>query len=617
MLPISSRRRNRSAASALPRWLAFIVLAGCLWCARQAFAGDAPPLAPACPAPGGAAAPGPGAPAFPPVCPAPLPPTPERPPRPPENRESVRSFVESLSTNDSAFEVLLGQGRILTLKEPLRVRNNVEPLVAVGDPTVIDVIPVNARQIRVIGLHIGVSDLSITTAEGRVYNFEVHVVADLDVLRAKLRCLFPDASLKLAQVREHIVVEGQARDTAQVARIIQTIEAYLRSVWDAEDRLLRPAPPRTPEGARGGPGQAPPPPGGVPSAAATPSPVTGGGRPPLSPPAIINLIRVPGSQQVLLKVRVAELNRTGMRQIGGDFLAIDPESGAILGTQIGGATVQANAVATGRMSLTGTAQTAASPVTTVFGIFQEGDFAVFLSALRRNSLLKILAEPNLVALNGHQASFLAGGEFPVPVPQTGGGGIAPTITVQFKEFGVRLGFVPYILDGDVIRLTVDPEVSTINFAIGTTLVAGGSVVPGLDTRKAHTVVEMRQGQTLAIAGLLQLSLDGTTQRIPVMGDLPIIGPFFSNTTSMRTEKELIVLVTPYLVEPMNAEQVPPGPGDEVKAPNDLEFYLLNRIEGRTGRDFRATTEYDDPLHVVRCLLKLHQDNVQGPHGFCD
>src|SRR5262249_3157028 len=137
---------------------------------------------------------------------------------------------------------------------------------------------------------------------------------------------------------------------------------------------------------------------------------------------------------------------------------------------------------------------------------------------------------------------------------------------------------------------------------------------GLNTRKAQTTVEMRQGQTLAIAGLLQLQMDGNMDRIPGLGDLPILGPFFSNTTGERIEKELVVLVTPYLVEPMNKGQVPPTPGDEVKEPNDLEFYLFNRIEGKTGYDFRSTTQWDDPLHLVR-LLKLEQKYVSGPVGF--
>jgi pilus assembly protein CpaC len=573
-----------------------------------------------------------------------LPPVPLRSPRP----EAVSSFVNNYgANNDAAFEVFVGQSRILTLKEDLAVKGKQLPLIAVGDPSLIEFTLINPRQIRVLGRAIGVTDLSITTADGQAYGFEVRVTADLDMLRAKLHCLFPDASIKLSQLREHIVVEGQARDTVQVGKIIETTNAYLRSIQTtvSDQKALQPAQSGT--GLPPGPGL---PPGSGPEPGTGPQAIqqnfVGDAASRLNVPRaeVINLLHVPGPQQVLLKVRVAELNRTGMRQIGADFLSIDPKTGAIVGSQIGGAGVSASAailsasqtaaassqmagsslgdaavsaIAAGAGRLTGQAATAISPQTTLFGIFQEGDFAVFLSALRRNSLLKLLAEPNLVALNGQQASFLAGGQFPVPVAQSSSGGAAPAVTVQFQPFGVSLAFLPVILDDDTIRLTVDPEVSTIDFSIGTTLVPGGSVVPGLSTRKAHTVVELHQGQTLAIAGLMQLSLDGNTSRIPGLGDLPIIGPFFSNTTSQRIEKELIVLVTPYLVEPMNAGQVPPVPGDEVNEPNDLEFYLLNRIQGRTGRDFRDTIEYDDALHVVRCLLKLEKDHVRGPFGFCD
>src|SRR5262249_13215160 len=155
---------------------------------------------------------------------------------------------------------------------------------------------------------------------------------------------------------------------------------------------------------------------------------------------------------------------------------------------------------------------------------------------------------------------------------------------QFREFGVRLGFLPVVLDAETIRLTVDPEVSNIDRTLSTTLVVGGTPVPGLNTRKAHTVVEMREGQTLAIAGLMQLSLAAAVSRAPSLGALPTLGPLFSNNTEERIEKELLVLVTPYLIEPMNPGQVPPTPGDEVKEANDLEFYLLGRSEGRTGKE---------------------------------
>jgi pilus assembly protein CpaC len=324
----------------------------------------------------------------------------------------------------------------------------------------------------------------------------------------------------------------------------------------------------------------------------------------------------------MLKVRIAELNRTSLRQIGSNFLGVDPHTGGIVGSSISGATNFSGTIGQPGNLIKGNQLFGASSLgpngsnTTVFGIFQDANFEFTLNALRQNGVLKILAEPNLVALNGQTASFLAGGEFPVPVPQVAASGVAPTITVRFREFGVRLGFVPFILDGGVIRLTVAPEVSNIDFSVAVTLVAGGTPVPGLNTRKAQTTVELREGQTLAMAGLLQLTLNGQTARIPGLGDLPIIGPFFSNTSSQRTEKELVVLVTPYLIEPMSPGQVPPTPGDEVKEPNDLELYFLGRIESRTGKDFRGTTAWDD-VWGLRHHLNLEKKYVNGPVGFSE
>ena len=563
-------------------------------------------------------------------------------PRPASGSRSVPAFVDSLKGNDAAFEVLVGQGRILTVKEDLTAGPN-QPLIAAGDPSVIEFAVINLRQIRVTGLRVGVTDLSISTGKNQVYSFEVRVLADLSLLQGRLRAFFPDASIKLGQLRDHIVVEGEARDNAQVARIIETVASYLQSVQVGQQRQIRSqqgggSSLPTPMGGGAVPGQANPPgeptpvePGAVPGGGLLPSgialPEMGGPiqvTAAIAPTRIINLLRVPGSQQVMLKVRIAELNRTALRTIGSNFLGVDPKTGAIVGSQISSSVTGAGQVGVNPVlgsHLFGSATAPIEPLsstggTTVFGIFRDGNFMFTLNALRTNGLLKILAEPNLVAFNGQKASFLAGGEYPVPVPQVSASGVAPTVTVQFKEFGVRLGFVPYILDGDRIRLTVAPEVSNIDTSIAVTLVAGGSPVPGLDTRKALTTVELEQGETLAIAGLLQLQLNGTTDRIPGLGDLPIIGPFFSNTSSSRTEKELVVLVTPYLIEPMHHDQVPPTPGDEVKEPNDLELFFLNRIESRTGKDFRATTKWDDVFHL-RDLLKLERKYVQGPVGFSE
>lgn len=534
----------------------------------------------------------------------------------------VASFLEPLEGTDAAIEVIVGQGRLLTIKQPL-AEGRGTAFIAAGDPTVIDfeVLP-NPQLIRITGKRAGVTDLSVTTAGGETYSFEVHVVYDTMLLTAQLKQAFPDAHLKLGQMREHVVIEGQARSAAQVQQILLMLQAYLESVQvpssvgggqSANDRGA--GPPRA---------QGPVP---LPATDANGAPQANaadegwmadseqGGRPStnasFAAPRIINLMRVPGTYQVMLQVKIAELNRTGLREIGAD-LGFADGNGNIVGSKIGGAAVSALGLL-GPAGVSGVGTVASGSTTTGFGIFPSADFQIFLRALRQNSLLTILAEPNLVAMSGHEASFLAGGQFPVPVPQVTGG-VANSITVQFKDFGVQLNFLPFVLDDEVVRLSVTPEVSSIDFSLGTTLIVGGEPIPGLNTRRATTTVELRQGQTLAIAGLLQVQIDARTERIPGLGDLPYIGPMFSNTSHQRVEKELLVLVTPHLVAPMRCDEVPPLPGSDIMDPGDLEFYLHNRIEGRTGRPHRSTTNWDDPQ--VR-LLKLEKRNLCGAAGFSD
>lgn len=554
---------------------------------------------------------------------------------------AAASLIDGVGEAVGLLEVKVGQGRFVVLKEDLAAPNQPAPFLAVGDPSVADFFQVGPRQLRLIGKKLGSTDLSVTTSSGKTYAFDVQVVADLEVLRVQLRQMFPEASLRLSQVRSKIVVEGQARSAAQVSRIIGTIDSYMKAAQAVQltgqvgdvARVENPdaavPPPPVPVQAAGAPNA--PPPTFTPTLGGTPVSVGGPGGPqPVSPGAIasnsiatgqlqvVNLIRVPTSQQVLLKVRVAELNRTSFRQIGADFLASIPGAGALFGSSIAGNGLSAGRVGSSTFGGTTTdvRNLGLGSQGTFFGTFSQGNFVMVLDALRRNNLLKILAEPNLIALNGHQANFLAGGQFPVPIAQGGAGGTGGSggISVQFKDYGVRLAFLPIIQDDDVIRLTVDPEVSTIDFTVGTTLVPGGSPIPGLNTRTSHTTVELRQGETLAIAGLMQLSLAGQTQRLPGLGDLPYIGAFFSNNTNSRIEKELVVMVTPYLVEPMVPGQVPAGPGEEVREPNDLEFFLLNRIEGRTGIDKRSTTTYDDPFHLIRHSI-VEKKYLIGPSGY--
>ncbi|MFO0818979.1 MAG: pilus assembly protein N-terminal domain-containing protein [Pirellulales bacterium] len=550
--------------------------------------------------------------------------------RPADDNEPLPRIAQPLQGNDAAIELIVGQGRLLTLKAPI-VGEGRDAMIAVGDPSIIDfeVLP-NPQMIRLLGRRAGITDISVTTSGGKTYGFEVHVNYDLALLRAQLRQLFPDAMIKLSQIREHLVVEGQARSARQVQQIITTLNAYLESTrgsgrqsqggstqgggnanGSGRGANAGNSPADAGDDTSGDPAEAnfgedpnnPNSPSDSVTTEFAPQARAGGGSS-TSRPQVVNLLTVPGSQQVLLNVRIAELNRTAARQIGADMLA-QWGPGNVLNTRIAGSSTAAGAA--GLLGLT------PSAATTAWAIFPTGSFDIALAALRQNSVITILAEPNLIAFSGQQASFLAGGEFPVPVPQASGAGVT-SIGLQFKEFGVKLNFTPHVLSEDSIRLRVAPEASTIDQNIGT--VIAGTAVPGVNTRRVDTTVEMGQGQTLVLAGLLSVSMDAQTLRIPGFGDLPYIGPLFSNTTHRRVEKELLVLVTPYLVRPMEADQIPLVPGAEITDPNDLEFYFLNRIEGRTGKPFRPTTAWDDPWGF-RHMLKFESQNMAGPVGFHD
>lgn len=530
---------------------------------------------------------------------------------PPPAREQLPSFVQSLSSKNGQFEVIVGQGRLITLTDDLSVPGRPSPVVAVSDPTVLDFDIVGPRHIRINGQRIGATDLSIITADRESLTLEVLVVPDLDILRARIRAAFPDAQVELAALRQNIIVEGQARDPRQVAQIIQLLESYLDAIQPIRT---------TAGGQRAGAGAAAPSDSMFPPDEPTPDDpdapppevetLPEGARPPPRlqpiPTQIINLLRVPGPQQVVLKVQVAELNRTALRQFGTSML-VQNGTGA-LGSTIGPPYPPGG----GGSGLLGLLDPVAGTTSSVFGILDSGNVNLLINALRQNQVLTILAEPNLVAMHGQEASFLAGGEFPVPVPQPGGG--VGLVTIEYRSFGVGLNFVPYILDDETIRLSVTPEVSSIDFSAG--IVIQGTAVPGLSTRRTNTVVQLGEGQTLAISGILQVELEGNTTRVPGLGDIPYIGALFRNTTSQTVEKELVVLVTPHLVEAMRHDQVPMLPGEDVLEPDDHELFVKGRIERRSWQPYRATASWDDPLGVEH-QRQLESQFIYGPHGYSD
>ena len=287
---------------------------------------------------------------------------------------------------------------------------------------------------------------------------------------------------------------------------------------------------------------------------------------------VINFLEVGGGQQIVLGVQFIEMSRAASTELG--FKALFNDGGSSIGFNNGA----------GGNAFTGDV---ASNVT-LFGAGNIGGmaFEAFLSAMKSNSLARTLAEPNLVATSGEDAEFLAGGEIPVPVPQAGSGG-SSTITIEYKEFGVRLKYNAVVLGDGRIRLKVAPEVSELDYSNNTTV--AGLPVPGLRTRKVSSIVEMNEGQTLALAGLLQRRVDSRASGTPGLSDLPVIGAMFRSVKYERSETELVILVTPRLAQAMNPDQIPTAPGGNWRYPNELQLYGMGDIGGPTTPDGAKST----------------------------
>jgi pilus assembly protein CpaC len=297
---------------------------------------------------------------------------------------------------------------------------------------------------------------------------------------------------------------------------------------------------------------------------------------------VIDGLRVGGVQQVQLDVVVAQVSRSELRAMAFNFFS--SSQNFFLGSTVGQAVV--NPTLVGRTStflnvggvLNGTPGVPNGlPTNFLVGVLHDNwGFLNFLQALRTEGVLKLMAEPRLVTMSGRQASFLSGGEQAIPVPAGLG-----QVGVQFEEFGTRLNFVPVVLGNGRIHLEVEPEVSFLDPASGT--IIGGTTVPGRTTQRVRTTVELEAGQTFVIGGLIQRQVQATTQKVPVLGDLPFLGAAFSNKSFSETESELLVLVTPHLVDGMDCSQYPKVlPGQETRSPDDFELFLEGILEAPRG-----------------------------------
>ena len=361
---------------------------------------------------------------------------------------------------------------------------------SVSNPEIAEAVLVTPDQVLVNGKTFGqVNFIAWEQTGGQFLVFDVYVRANLSLIDSQVRALFPKDDIRLSQANGSVVISGSVSNAATAAQVQSVIEAANFKT--------------------------------------------------------VNMLTSPTSNasQVQLQVRVAEVSRNKLRDYGTSFLT-NGSTGGYANSGGGPSTIGESVI--------GSASAVLNPALNVLLFNRSLNTAAMLKLLRQEGAFRELAEPNLIAMNGQQASFLAGGEFPVPVLQVGNNGSG--ITIVWKEYGIRLNFKPTIIDEDHIRLELEPEVSTIDFANGVRF--NGFVVPALRTRRAKTGVELRDGQSFALAGLLDNTETKTLSRIPIVSDIPVIGALFKSKSFEKKETELMFFVTAHMVKPVTPDDLP-------------------------------------------------------------
>lgn len=418
---------------------------------------------------------------------------------------------------------------------------------SITNPEIANLVVVSPRQILLNGNRTGTTNLIVWLESGGTTIFNITVSVDTDLIKRRLDDLLPRNRIEVSGAGNLVILSGEVNDIAD----IEHAQAIAESLTHEVDSKKAGA---TADG--GAPG--------------TVSALAGADSKPVS--NVVNLLRVASLQQVQLEVTVAEVDRQAVREMGlnAQYAGFD-----IFGlSNIGQVIPPAGPVSPpGRGAGAEPHFTLSNAVGVMFGI-PKYDVTGFVRALKQNGMVRILAEPSLVTVSGEKASFLAGGEFPVPVQQS-----QNSISVEFREFGIRLSFTPTVLGSNRISLKVQPEVSSLDF--NTAVQVGTFSIPGLKTRRADTSVELESGQSFAIAGLISDEMTSEVAKFPVLGEIPILGALFRSTRFRRQETELLIVVTPRLVRPLDVGKRPDLPVDRLRPPTDFELFLLGKTFGKT------------------------------------
>ncbi len=391
--------------------------------------------------------------------------------------------------------------------------------VSIAAPAVADFLLLSPKEIYITGKAAGTTNLTLWQNKKLVAIFDLEVAYDLSRLKQQMHQILPDEeALQIIATNDSIFLSGKISSAVNLSQAMALARAY------------------APEG------------------------------------RVNNFVEVGGVHQVMLEVRVAEMGKSTTKRLGINFAAQKGDKFAV--SRLAGLADFSGT--------TGGLLGFSEAVTALFR-FETGDvtWTALIDALMEDGLVKILAEPTLITISGQSANFLAGGEFPVPVPQGLG-----TVGIEYKQFGVGLIFTPIVLSKDKISIQVTPEVSELDFSTG--VLIEGFVTPGITTRRASTTVELADSQSFAIAGLLQETILTNVSKFPLLGDIPILGALFQSKSFQKRETELVIIVTPHLVKPLDVAKVS-LPTDFYVEPSDVEFYLQGKIEGSEKNRLPATS----------------------------
>jgi pilus assembly protein CpaC len=393
----------------------------------------------------------------------------------------------------------------------------------IGNPEIADIVPISDTSVYVLGKKPGTTSLTLYDRRNRLIAvLDVVVGPDVMTLKRQLSELMPTDAVSAHMSNDSVVLEGLVSNAVAADKAVQLAETY-------------------------------------------------------APGKVVNLLSIGSAQQVMLEVRFAEVKRSALKQLGVSWF-VKSDGGKFGGVTGPDASQLPNVEGQDNDQLPGTLTRGAilgsfGIISRTFRAFGE-NFNVTLDALERKGAITTLAEPTLVALSGETASFLAGGEFPIPVAQNTTGGSA-AITVEFKPFGVSLAFTPTVLADGVINMVVQPEVSSIDPTAS--VVINNLTIPGLQTRRAKTVIEIRDGESFAMAGLIRKDFQDTIRQVPLLGSIPIIGTLFRSSGFQNEQTELVIIVTPRLVQPVRAGALKVAT-DRVGPPNEADLFLNGRTD---------------------------------------